>query len=255
MPIILTYHKISYHKDLGLNTITPEIFEKQIQIILSTGFIPVTFKQLEKNKIDKPLIITFDDGYESIYSQALPILKKYRIPAVIFIVSDYIGKTNAWESFPRQRSSQHLSKNQLLELQDNGCEIGSHSRFHNYLPTVSNDLLVQEVKYSKSMIEQMCESEVISFCYPYGQYSERVVHAVRDAGYRYAACNISLPQRNSGNLTLLRRSIYRNDNYSSFKKKLTGNNGMINRSILQEWLIQRGTIPGIAINIIQNLKF
>ena len=74
---ILTYHKVTTKKEFGINNISPDRFETQIRTIIESGYTPITFKMLLKNdeKIpEKPIIITFDDGYQCVYNNIFPIL-------------------------------------------------------------------------------------------------------------------------------------------------------------------------------------
>ena len=154
---ILAYHKISPEKEFGLTTISPQIFERQINIILESGFTPITFEKLAlKNKLpEKPIIISFDDGYESVYNHALPVLEKYNIQAVVYIIAGYIGEINNWESFSLQRKYRHLSKSQIRELSDLNFEIGSHGLSHPYLPALYKIELHDELDTSQKVIEDI----------------------------------------------------------------------------------------------------
>ena len=113
---IITYHKISNQKEFGLTTVSKRQFEIQMKYLKSNGYTSVCFKNLtqEYSLPEKPIIITFDDGYESIYQNAFPILKKYNFMAVVYIITDYIGRFNLWEAAPFQQKFRHLSKDQIL---------------------------------------------------------------------------------------------------------------------------------------------
>jgi len=257
IPHVIAYHKISPHQDIGINRVHPEKFEDQINIILDCGYDPVTFSQLvyEVKPVKNPLVITFDDGYESVYQNAFPILKKHNIPAVVFVISNFVGDINNWESFSIQRRFRHLTHNQIIDLHKSGWEIGSHSKNHPYLPALPEQKIKDEIRGSKEFIEDIIQDRVISFCYPYGRYNQQIIKVVKDAGYIYATCNVRLFKNEVTAWNLERRSIYYTDTEASFKQKLKHSRKQLDFSLLKEWIIQRGTIPGVAVNKFHNLKY
>ncbi len=87
-------------------------------------------------------------------------------------------RTPEWDGF--------MSWSQLRSLIDEGHEIGSHSLTHELLTLCSDPSLQKEVAWSRSLIEERLQTDVVSFCYPNGDVDDRVADAVRDAGYRQA---------------------------------------------------------------------
>ena len=88
------YHSIS--DDESNLSVSVNNFERQIHYLYTSGFRTVQFNSINE-KIKKPLIITFDDGYKDNLINALPILKKYNFTSICFVVSDLIGKSNTWD--------------------------------------------------------------------------------------------------------------------------------------------------------------
>lgn len=250
---ILTYHKISNDKEFGLTTITPRKFREQIEYLVSEGYESIGFNQLldQTPLPDKPIIITFDDGYENVYTNAFPILSEFKFKCVVFLVTDYFGKYNLWESASIQKKHKHMSINQVIELKEAGCEIGSHSRKHNYLPSLNENDLADEIGGSKRDLEKIIRDRVISFSYPYGRYNSRVIQAIQNADYAFATTNMRLYKKSPNNpLTLSRRSIYSTDTLKLFKDKLNGHN-RFSSAHLSEFLIQRGALASIGLNLIR----
>jgi len=165
---IITYHKISDRKEVGLTTISKKIFENQMTYLKTNGYTSVCFKDLAPGYRlpDKPIIITFDDGYENIFHNAAPILKKYRFKSVIFVVTDYFGKYNLWEAVPFQQKFKHLSKDQILELSDCGHEIASHGKRHRYLPLLNIDALNEAIEGSKVQLDTVLGKILSVFAIP-----------------------------------------------------------------------------------------
>ena len=109
-PLALTFHDITPHFLPGLNHIRPDKFSKIINILSSSGKNIVTTNN-ELNK--ESLLITFDDGYESVYTQAYPLMEKYNIKGVVFPVAAYIGKTNSWDYNFLIKPSSHINNTQI----------------------------------------------------------------------------------------------------------------------------------------------
>jgi peptidoglycan/xylan/chitin deacetylase (PgdA/CDA1 family) len=244
---ILAYHKISDDKEFGLTTIGLNTFESQIRSLISEGYKPVTFIDIlnETPLPKKCVIISFDDGYESVYHNAFPILQKYNAPATIFMVVNYLGKYNEWESFAIQRKFRHLSESQIMELRRYGFEIGSHTLNHYHLPSCSVGVIRTEVVQSKKKIEDITGESVASFCFPYGKYNKNSLKMVEEAGYKFATCNIQLIGKNNEHpFSIPRRAIYATDSIKSFLIKLE-HPGNFNFLYFTEWTIQRGALAGI----------
>ena len=251
---VLAYHKISPHIEFGLTTIHPEIFEKQLQLIQKSGFKPLTFIDLHANPLlpDKPVIITFDDGYESLYQYALPILKNYGFKAVIYVLSDYIGKINNWEAYKIQRHHRHLNVDQIQELVDSGFEIGSHGKSHNYLPALNNYQLHQELMVSKKEISDITGGDIISFCYPYGVSNMQIEENVKKSGYHFAVGNLELGSiKAPRNFHIGRRSIYAIDSMRVFEQKLQKPT-LSHTSVFTERVIRAGASAAIIKKILTN---
>ncbi len=130
MVIVLTYHAVD-KKILGPISLTPDLFERHMEYLRYMGFHPITPELLRKfmeGKEDVPdnaVLITFDDGYENFYKNAYPILKKFHIPAINFIIVSKIGKNGA---FP------HLKWDEMKEMLKSGLiYFGSHSYDSHYL--------------------------------------------------------------------------------------------------------------------------
>jgi peptidoglycan/xylan/chitin deacetylase (PgdA/CDA1 family) len=251
---VITYHKISDIKEFGLTTVTQNNFEEHIQYLSQNGYTAICFSDIVNQKVlpDRPIIITFDDGYENVYHNALPVLNKYGYRAVIFVVTDYIGKYNNWEPASFQSKYRHLSQDQIRKLSDNGYEIASHSERHRYLPILDPADLLDEIANSKNFIEKIIGGPVLSFCYPYGRYNDKIVDVVKRAGYQYATSNLRLLNSvNTTSHTIIRRSIYSTDTIRTFSSKLklpfeySG-------AYFSELLIQKGALASIGLNLFRD---
>lgn len=140
---------------------------------------------------EKTIIFTFDDGFETCYTQAAQILVDHSFSATIFLVSGYCGKNNDWPGQPAAIPRWPLmSWEQIRSLDRMGFEIGAHSHHHARLDLMNESALESEIIHSKIQIEDQLGHSVDTFCYPYGRYSPRVKEMVEE-NFR-AACSTRL---------------------------------------------------------------
>lgn len=167
---ILMYHDISAQNNNDLISI--QEFENQISFINKIGFKSFNLRDLDSLN-NKNIIITFDDGYESTFKFALPILKKYNFKATCFIVSKKINEFNDWDANQSDyRKSKLMSQNQILEWNKEGYEIGSHSQNHYDLCKLNlND---KEIAITEpiNFFNRHYNINIQTFCYPYGSYDQ-----------------------------------------------------------------------------------
>jgi glycosyltransferase involved in cell wall biosynthesis/peptidoglycan/xylan/chitin deacetylase (PgdA/CDA1 family) len=116
------------------------------------------------------IICTFDDAYSSVVEYALPVLKQYGFTATIFVCYNYIGQNNDW-NMKDTKKRKHLTEDELLLLQSEGWEIGSHGLTHNSLLRLTESELTSELSDSKKLLSNMFGT-IESYAYPYGDYNE-----------------------------------------------------------------------------------
>lgn len=187
---ILMYHYVEHVKDPGdkirisLNTL-PEILDQQLNTLVKANYTFLTASDLAdildgiKQPPPRPVVLTFDDGYRDFYTDAFPILKKYNVKAVNYVVSGFIDKPN------------NLTSDQLQEIAKSGLvEIGSHTINHLALAEVSESKAMEEIYTSKIALEQRLGVPVTVFAYPYGSFNLTDIQLVRKAGYRMAVSTI-----------------------------------------------------------------
>lgn len=121
---------------------------------------------------DNAVMITFDDGYESDYHTALPLLGRFGFKAVTFITSNLVGKPG------------YLTWDKIRELANSGFSVQSHSLNHRFLTTLSPAELLTELRSSKEAIEDATGSKVDYVAAPGGRYSGAVVEAAAAVGYK-----------------------------------------------------------------------
>ena len=163
----------------------------------------------------RDILLTFDDGLESIYKYAFPILMKNRIPAIVFMLDAYEGKPTSWDY--RSSARVHLSAPQIEEMSASGLvTFGNHSATHPDLTRVSRDRLTSEVQTST-------DKHRTAFSYPFDRFNEDVISAVKHAGYMSGFCLLSgRPSLWRDDFARPRFPLNRFDNRFTFRIKLRG---------------------------------
>ena len=197
---ILTYHSIDESGSV-LST-SPRRFAEQMGILAELGAEVVSLQELarrmnENSRAGIAVAITFDDGFKNVYEQGLPILRQYRFPATVFLVTDYCGGMNSWPSQPASIVPQPLlSWAEIKEMSQAGITFGSHTRTHPNLTAVSPRAAEDELVGSKQSIEDALGVAVDAFAYPYGAYHDRVRELTR--AHFALACSTKLGFVHSG---------------------------------------------------------
>ena len=153
-------------------------FEEHIKYV-SKNLIPITadeyIKRVKNNTIKskKYVHITFDDGYLSNYTIAFPLLKKYNVPATVFINTNTVGTAN------------HLTWQQINEMQGSGLvTFASHCMGHPDLVNTDYETILAELKNSKDIIEKNTGKACSYIAYPYGNVNESIIELVKKCGYK-----------------------------------------------------------------------
>ncbi len=194
----LMYHKIP---DAALDTphrifVTKDRFARHLRFFASRGLTPVTFKDYEavatgkrsgRQWPQKPILLTFDDGYQSVLRNAVPLMQARGWVGVMYVLADRQLTANTWDAEEASHpESRLMTTEEIRELIRKGWEIGAHTFTHPRLDTLSSDEQLMEIQGSKAVIEEQFEIPVRSFAYPFGTYTDAVVAEVRSAGYGYA---------------------------------------------------------------------
>ncbi len=198
---ILAYHKVDGRFELGGTRVTPAQFARQMRYLKGAGYTAVTLSravELMRSGVaadEKPVCLTFDDAYESLFLHAWPVLRECGFTATVFALTDFIGAENTWDINWLGLRFRHLSLDQMRQMQAAGIEFGSHGASHRDLRYLRDAALEREVAGSRQALEQGLGAAVTAFCYPFGRYDARVIAAVRKAGYN-AACSLAPRLRN-----------------------------------------------------------
>ena len=184
IPILMYHHIRDYvnpSDKIGTNlSVSLASFSEELDLIKSKGYNTLTFEDLSNGNIPShPIILTFDDGYENFYKNAFPELQKRNMKAVSFVIVNSIG------------NSDYMNKEELIDLESHGIEIGSHTLSHPDLTKITASKAKNEIENSKQTLENILNKKIISFCYPSGKYNSDVEMMVKEAGYKYATTTTS----------------------------------------------------------------
>lgn len=186
-------------------------FERQMRWLARAGYHTLSLTEagafLAQNRPLPPkhFAITFDDGYEDFLSVALPVLRELGFTATVFIVTDFVGKSNSWDE-GKGCVAPLMTWDQIKEALQAGFSIGSHTVSHPDLRQLSEDQVWYEVSHSRATLEHMLGSPIQTFCYPYGKWSETTRKAVRAAGYDLACNDVWRPEHDQ--LALARTDVH-----------------------------------------------
>lgn len=192
---VFTYHKIArrpWKAKWRSLYLSPRDFDRQMRELAEAGYTTARLSEPRPRCFNpkRKFAITFDDGYQSVAEHAAPVLRKYGFTAIQFIVAGELGGTNRWDVAEGEVPAPLMDAAQIRAWLEAGHEIGSHTLSHPRLSRLSPAALREEVRASKSRLEDTFGVAIRHFCYPYGDYDERVVAEVARAGYETACTHL-----------------------------------------------------------------
>ena len=243
---ILMYHGITDDPEEGVSpyyrvNTSPRRFREHMKFLSDQGYGAMSLDQLVsvlqsrvptggsdvKTRLGstaRPVIITFDDGFQDFYTEAAPILGEFHFGAIVFLPSSLISGSPG-----KLKERQCMNWNEVRELRALGFEFGSHTVTHPVLADLPWNLVAQELRDSKAAIEERLGEAITAFAYPYAfpqadkRWVARISDLVREAGYQ---CNVTTSigrARRSDNPFLLKRLPVNDcDDLELFSAKLEG---------------------------------
>lgn len=217
---ILVYHSVRPHlkKESAYQEIydvTPELFRRHLEYLKQSGYTAISFSELADYFDDgaplpeKPVILTFDDGWKNQYEYAFPLLKEFQTTATFFIFTNAVNRGN------------HLTWEQIHEMNDAGISIEAHTKTHPYLKKITDpEELSREIGGSKKIIEDELGMTVTSLAYPFGQYDDTSINETKNAGLRTARSLREGTMQSESERYVLRASLA-TDDFEAFKRFVT----------------------------------
>ena len=184
IPILLYHHVVDeYAKEDAHINITPDMLEAHFDALLDAGYNAITFDEYYRYATgtgelpEKPVIITFDDGYESNYVYAYPFLMQRNMKATIFIITSTVGEV--------ENVIPHFTWEEAAEMLDSGViKIGSHTHTHRSLTTLSRAEVRKELRLSKYLIEKNLGIKCDYLAFPFGLYDSDIFDDGIMSGYK-----------------------------------------------------------------------
>jgi len=206
IPVLMYHHVAPRPGDMV--TVTPETFEGQMRHLAEAGYTILSLDELlaivrgETAAPRRAVAITFDDGWLDNWVHAFPVLRKYRLRAAVFVVTDWVERASAPESvdgrhvsFPPHREMCEraergetrgvvLDWERIGEMRNSGfVRFYSHTRSHVKCDRVPEDVVVEELLSAKKTLEERLGSPCPYLCWPYGKFPRRAEALAREAGY------------------------------------------------------------------------
>lgn len=173
---VLMYHKIGDDKDNDA-VIREDLFREQMKFLKDNGYNPLTMDQLYDYVVngaavpEKPVVLTFDDGYADTYSIVYPIMKEYGFAATVFINPGDVGTRLTWD--------------QIREMHKNGITISNHGFQHIEMGQLSEAKQIENItKAQEALAKEVGIKDNPWFCYPYGDKNEFTDAATKKAGIK-----------------------------------------------------------------------
>ena len=181
---VLMYHGVNdYAWTMPSLFVTPAEMEEQLVYLLDNGWDPIWFEDLEHvEDYDKPIILTFDDGYVCNYNILFPLLQKYNVKATFFIITNFLSRP---EGSGYSNIEQYLTWENLREMDASGlCSIQSHTAEHLTMSILGEPSTRRELESSKLMLIRQIGKEPFVVSYPEGDATQLTYDVTRET-YRF----------------------------------------------------------------------
>jgi len=222
---VLTFHKVDSRFEWGITRNTPAQFEAFLRFMKEEGYEGVSFRDLSdpaRSLPEKPVVLTFDDSYESVFLHAYPLLRSYGFRGTLFVITGFVGTTNTWDVNTGGILFRHLTWPQISRLADDGFEIGSHTVHHPDLTRIGPEKMNRELIQSREILSARLGRMIDVIAYPFGRYNQSVLDASRAAGYAMACVYWNSPRivQTEPYRLYERKTVYLVDSLLSLKAKL-----------------------------------
>lgn len=184
---ILAYHSIG-ETSRDIWEVSSAKFQEQMQYLAKHKFRVMSLEEAFRKMIvgeipERSIVITFDDGYESLWNFAFPVLKDFGFVATVFLPVAYVGGIDKFSyEQPREHMSL-LSWQMIMESQGAGISYASHSMSHKNLISLDDWTLHYELEESKRALATRLGTSFHALAYPFGMYDARVKRVARNLGY------------------------------------------------------------------------
>lgn len=261
---VLMYHALIDEElpDVHFFHVLKQEFAKQMEWLHQHGYKTLRldkFYDCLHNGIkvdDKTVVITFDDGYRSLYTYATPILQRYGFTAVLFLTTAAVGEPS-YRCLPHctlyPTDDRPLTWEELREMQQKGWEIQAHGHYHYGHTALKPKMLEEEIRLSKQAISDNLQFDSEFYCYPYGDYNKEILDKITELGFK-AAFSVQPGFANARNdlRCICRIGVTISDDIGLFRNKMHHGYGTITEMLIGKTrkLVSRNeSLKGIVRNV------
>jgi len=192
------YHKVGAYQPgaaIKAHYVPPALFRSHLSFLAAAGYRAVGVSDItrylagERLAVERPIAITFDDGYDCVYTQAFPALQEFGFRAIVFVLAGHIGGVNDWEAQRAMVAEPMLTSEHMAEMACAGVEFGSHGIQHRRMTRLEPAQLRDDLLTSKRILEDLTGRPVTAVAYPHGDHNDRVRTLAAETGYA-AGCTV-----------------------------------------------------------------
>jgi len=197
---ILTFHAVDDRP--SVISLSPRVFRRGMGRLHDSGYRTLTLLEavdcLRQRKTFpvRSFVITFDDGYQTVFDKAFPLLQRYGMSATVFLTVGERRMPNLSHRLPSLQGRSMLSWEEIAEMKRCGIDFGSHTLTHPDLTRLSLERVAIEIQDSKAIIEDALSTPINCFAYPYGRHDHRSREIVKN--HFACACSDTLGMINPG---------------------------------------------------------
>jgi peptidoglycan/xylan/chitin deacetylase (PgdA/CDA1 family) len=188
---ILLYHYIRYPipgdpQGFGLS-VTPPMFHQQMQYLAANGYHVISLHDAVQAVLgtqrlpSRPVVLTFDDGYEDFFTAAVPELRQWGFAATSFVITGRVG------------SPSYMSWFEIQAADSMGFTIGAHTVHHVMLASLPPAQARWEMQQSRDTLAAVLGHPILDFAYPYGSFNSYDMAAAKDLGFECAVATVGSP--------------------------------------------------------------
>lgn len=209
---VLTFHALDERQ--SVISFSPELFRRAVEKLYENGYRTISLAEALESLNrggpfpDRSFVITFDDGYRSVFDEAFPVLEKYGMSATVFLTVGDDTKPGADKRLPSLNGLHMLAWKEIKEMQKGGIDFGAHTLTHPDLTTLPFDSVEYEIRKSKEIIEDALGTAVPLFAYPYGKYDDRSLEVAGSCFLGACSDRLGLLTCKSGLYTIERVDAY-----------------------------------------------